>query len=175
MGKDIRGELMVLLSEAWELEHAYEFKALKEAKKYCESPEVVDLVDLLASESIDHKAMIDAMFKMIGANHEHIVRGKGINFNFDRAWDAEIIEELVWIEKKIVRFYHEALLMVQDEDNAQVIPQNERDPLKKILQYLEEEEYRHLHWNQGLLMNYLINEDSAKGQGPQRHGMIHSS
>lgn len=110
-----------ILTDAWKMEYSYEIINQKEAEKYAESKHIKTLMEHLIEDSTRHRKLVADLFRMIGENEPSSYQQKPLNFNFDRSTDRELVQQIIWVEKKMVALYDKALSLISEKDSYDFI------------------------------------------------------
>jgi len=140
----IKEEITIQLCEARDIEQAYEVQTHRDARKYSDSEMVEDLMDKLIDDSGMHREIVDVLLsKLSGCDNCSGYPTKHFVFNFERAWDKEIVKEVMWLEKKMANHYRTVLDLISANDCSSFLSEEELGKIKAGLDHLAKEEVKH--------------------------------
>lgn len=140
---EVKERLREILLDVWKMEHSYEVLHHSEAGDYTSSEKVIKLIDHLIEDSTKHRRMVGDLFKMVGDEEPNLYGHKTLDFNFDRATNCEALEQIIWVEKKMLAEYEEALELMNGNDHFDFISDEALVDLRKHLELLKRWEGAH--------------------------------
>ncbi|MFA5312362.1 MAG: hypothetical protein WC375_03455 [Methanomassiliicoccales archaeon] len=139
-----RDELVLLLSEAWDIEHCFETSAHEAAKKYATTDIVKETMDRLIAESGGHKANVELIISKVKGPPIPLIKGvRKCSFNFDRTWDDEMMDEVARVEKKMANIYLRILEYLKKADTNDIIDLKDKPAITEMLNGMVKDESRH--------------------------------
>jgi len=147
--ESVRDEVITHLCEARDFEQIHGVQGHMEAWRYSESDMVKELMIRLVDISSMHRALVDMLLaSMIDCHGLSSFCGRSFVFNYERARDKEILEEVIWLKKKMTKHYQNILEILQSHDCSSFLSPEDMGKLKAVLNLLVEREQEQLRMAQ---------------------------
>ncbi|MHC1710331.1 MAG: hypothetical protein AB9819_08005 [Methanomassiliicoccales archaeon] len=163
MGEETTQEsLLRILKEAWHNEYAYEIVNQKEAETYADSQHLKTLMEKLIEDSTRHRRLVGDVFNMIGGEEPALDFQNKLNFNFDRVTECELVQQIIWIEKKMADLYEKALVLISDKQEYDFIKPEDLPRLRESLTLLIRWERVHQQLGEDAFRKLCRNNDKMR-------------
>lgn len=140
---EIKEALRGILLEIWKMEYSYEVLHHGDAGDYAGSEKIKKMMDHLIEDSTRHRRMVGDIIRMIGDEEPNLYGYKKIDFNFDRASNCEALQQIIWVEKKMLVLYENALQLISDKEHYDFLSDDGLVELRKNLDMLRRWEQAH--------------------------------
>jgi len=133
-----------MLLKGWEIEKQFESVSLAEVDRYATRPPLRKLMPQLISDSNGHQLLVESMIGKVRTDRRRWDFSHHISkYPFHMSWDAEMVKEIVRVERRMMEHYSEIYMRLNSSDSSVYLSLEDREYVLEGLKRLVRDEGMH--------------------------------